>query len=132
MPLDIVLGDVAWRWQLKDDQAAEDWLCRRPWLGEGGVIVVQGADDGDVTLGALEREVHAADCRTSDVRFVRLVTREGHFNEVVADWLNTLATTPRELALALADDLLVRPAIFVLDARRPPARTSWADEASTL
>lgn len=132
MPLDVTLGEVTWRWQMRDDRALEDWLSRRPWLGEGGVIVVQAPDDADVTLSALEREVYAADRRGSEVRVVGLSSEASDFSDLIGEWLNVSRRRPRELALALADDLLARPAIFVVDARRGNGCTTWADDASAL
>lgn len=132
MPLDITIGDLTWRWQLRDDRATVDWLSRRPWLGDGGVVVVQAPDDGDETIRALQREIYGADCSVSDVRFVPLSLIEGSFNAVIGEWLGIKTRKMRDLALALADDLLARPAIFLLDARRFPLRSTWADEASAV
>lgn len=132
MPVDVSLGDLAWRWQLRDDRALEHWLSRLPWMDEGGVVVAQVADDEDGTIAALEREIYAADRRRTDVRVVKLVAETGTFIDLVAEWMNRSRRHATEIALALAEDLAFRPTLFIVDARRARDRVRWADEASAL
>lgn len=128
MPLDVTLADLAWRWQMKDDGAVTDWLSRRPWLDGGGVFVVQAPDDEIATPTALHGAIYSADQRTSEVRPVDLIAEGSSFVEVVSRWLNTSHKKSRDCALALSEDLAVRPAVFILDARSAPT-TNWVDEA---
>ncbi|MBK8997362.1 MAG: hypothetical protein IPM35_16660 [Myxococcales bacterium] len=132
MPLDVTLGGLPWRWQLKDDDAVEDWLCRRPWLANGGVAIVQAPDDQTATVAALERAVFSADCGFSDVRVVSLPANSEDLFRTLVSWLNTSHERPREIALALAADLDVRPAVFVVDARGARTNRRWAEDAVTL
>lgn len=133
MPLPVRLGGVTWPWQLDGDRAVGDWLSRRPWLGAGGLLIAQAPSHDEGTVDALRREIFAADARVSEVRVIVLSgPAERSLTELVGEWLCAETRREREVILSLADDLDVRPAVFVLDARPCDGVSPWADQAAAM
>lgn len=133
MPLDVTLGLQTWRWHLQDEQPVDEWFRARPWVAQGGALVVQASDDDDVTLFLLRRLVFSADCGSSEVRVVNLeVASDGDVVRPLAAWLAVHVKNERELSRALSEDLAIRPSVFLLDARKTEAATSAAEAVHAL
>jgi len=115
--LEVTLAGCTLPWVMGDGVSLEDWLARRPWLEQGGVLLVRVAagDSRTRTLDGLRQATRAANDGGCELALEVLEQPGGELLTRLLE-LRGLAVDPRAFQRLddLARDLVLSPCLFIL------------------